>query len=104
MKEPLRTRWIADPLILDCAFQMAIIWCHEQLGQVSLPSFAATYRQYCDRFPREGIVAVLEVRTSNERKLIGDFTFLDKSKQVIAHLKGYEAIMAPGLLKAFKAA
>jgi NAD(P)-dependent dehydrogenase (short-subunit alcohol dehydrogenase family) len=104
MKEPLRTRWIADPLILDCAFQMAIIWCHEQLGQVSLPSFAATYRQYCDRFPREGIVAVLEVRTSNERKLIGDFTFLDKSKQVIAHLKGYEAIMAPGLFKAFKAA
>ncbi len=104
MKAPLRSRWIADPLILDCAFQMAIIWCHEQLGQVSLPSFAAAYRQYCDRFPQEGVTAVLEVNASNERKLTGDFTFLDQHKKVLAHLKGYEAIMAPELFKAFKAA
>jgi len=104
MKAPLRSRWIADPLILDCAFQMAIIWCHEQLGQVSLPSFAASYRQYCDRFPREGVAAVLEVNACNERKLTGDFTFLDTHKKVLAHLRGYEAIMAPELFKAFKAA
>jgi hypothetical protein len=27
MKEPLRTRWISDPLVMDSAFQMAIVWC-----------------------------------------------------------------------------
>ena len=41
---------------------------------------------------------------SNERKIMGDFTFLDERKQVLAHLRGYEAIMAPELFKAFKAA
>jgi acyl transferase domain-containing protein/NAD(P)-dependent dehydrogenase (short-subunit alcohol dehydrogenase family) len=104
MEHPLRSRWIADPLVLDCAFQMAIIWCHAQLGMVSLPSFAASYRQYCDRFPSDGIIAVLEVRSWNKHKLSGDFTFLDKHKKVLASLEGYEAIMTPELSKAFKAA
>ncbi len=104
MNDPLRSRWIADPLILDSAFQMAIVWCHEQMGQVSLPSYAAQYRQYCERFPADGITAVLEIQKSNEHKMTGDFTFLDNQKQVIARLIGYEAIMAPGLFKAFKAA
>ena len=104
MEEPLRSRWIADPLILDSAFQMAIIWCHSQLGQLSLPSFATSYRQYCSRFPADGALAVFEVQSCNERKLSGDFTFLDKHKNVLARLSGYEAIMSPGLAKAFEAA
>ncbi len=104
MQHPLRSRWIADPLVLDSAFQMAIIWCHERLGQVSLPSFAASYRQYCSRFPKDGVMAVMEVRKSNDYKLQGDFVFLDESDRVVASLTGYEAIMAPDLFKAFKAA
>ncbi|MBW1822716.1 MAG: polyketide synthase dehydratase domain-containing protein, partial [Deltaproteobacteria bacterium] len=39
MKDPLRNRWIGDPLVLDSAFQMAIIWCYEEMGKVSLPSY-----------------------------------------------------------------
>jgi hypothetical protein len=101
---PLRSRWITDPLILDSAFQMAIIWCHQQHGLVSLPSFAASYRQYCRRFPEDGVSAVLEVQKSNDRKMVGDFTFLDLNKNVLARLTGYQAIMDPGLRKAFKAA
>jgi NAD(P)-dependent dehydrogenase (short-subunit alcohol dehydrogenase family)/acyl carrier protein len=104
MNDPLRSRWIADPLILDSAFQMAIIWCHQQHGLVSLPSFAAAYRQYCHRFPEKGVSAVLEVQNSNGRKMVGNFTFLDLDKNVLARLTGYEAIMDPGLSKAFKAA
>ncbi|MEJ2158734.1 MAG: polyketide synthase dehydratase domain-containing protein, partial [Desulfobacteraceae bacterium] len=55
INDPLRSRWIADPLVLDSAFQMAIVWCHQQHGQVCLPSFAATYRQYCKRFTETGV-------------------------------------------------
>jgi len=102
--DPLRSRWIADPLILDSAFQMAIVWCHQLRGQVCLPSFAAAYRQYCRRFPQTGVSAVLEVHHCTGRKLSGDFTFLDAEKTVLAQLKGYEAIMDPSLMKAFKAA
>ena len=41
MTAPLRSRWIADPLVLDCACQMAIIWCFEERKTLSLPSYSA---------------------------------------------------------------
>ena len=101
LHDPMRSRWIADPLVLDCAFQMAIIWCHEQQGLVSLPSYAHSYRQYRDRFPADGVTAVLEVVKATDRKMVADFTFLDQKKAVIACMTGYEAVMDPGLFKAF---
>ncbi len=100
--EPLRSHWIGDPLILDAAFQMAIVWCFEQKGMVSLPSFGASYRQYCSRFPEEGVTAVLEIRHAGPNKMLGDFTFLDIHRSVIARLTGYEAVMDTSLTKAFK--
>jgi NAD(P)-dependent dehydrogenase (short-subunit alcohol dehydrogenase family)/acyl carrier protein len=102
MTAPLRNQWIADPLALDCAFQMATVWCFEEKGLVSLPSFTASYRQYCDRFPVDGVTVVLEVTAAEKRKMQGNFTFLDSNDTIIAGLKGYEAIMDAALLKAFK--
>jgi len=102
MKEPLRSRWISDPLVLDCAFQMAIVWCHEQVDKLCLPSYCASYRQYRDSFPTDGVTAVLEVREVSEHKLCGDFIFLDSNHTVVARLRGYEAVMDVSLFKAFK--
>lgn len=99
--DPMRSRWIADPLVLDCAFQMAIIWCHEHKGLVSLPSYADSYRQYRERFPAEGVTAIMEVAKVTERKMVADFTFLDQEKEIIASMKGYEAVMDQNLFKAF---
>ena len=101
---PLRSRWIADPLVLDCAFQMAIIWSHARLGQPCLPSYAASYRQYAHRFPKEGVTAVLAVQKHDDHKLVGNFTFLNSHLEIVAALEGYEAIMDPLLVNAFKAA
>ena len=103
MENPHRSRWVADPLVLDAAFQMAIVWCHARKGMLSLPSYSAAYRQYCRRFPREGVAAVLEVREATDRKMVGDITFMDGGGAVIARLTGYEAIMDPLLFRAFKA-
>ncbi len=100
--EPLRSRWIGDPLVLDAAFQMAIVWCFEQKGMLSLPTFGASYRQYCSRFPEQGVTAVLEIRQAGQNKMLGDFTFLDARHGVIARLTGYEAVMDTALTKAFK--
>jgi acyl transferase domain-containing protein/NAD(P)-dependent dehydrogenase (short-subunit alcohol dehydrogenase family) len=102
LKEPLRNQWLADPLVLDSAFQMATIWCYDEMGAVSLPSYCATYRQYYIKFPAQGVKAVLEVKQTNNRKMKGDFTFLDEENTVIATLAGYEAVMDPSLFKAFK--
>jgi hypothetical protein len=99
---PLRNSWLCDPLVLDSAFQMASLWCFEQRGCVSLPIHAASYRQFRTAFPAEGIKVALEVREATEKKMRGDFTFLDADGQVIARLTGYEAVMDPLLNRAFK--
>jgi NAD(P)-dependent dehydrogenase (short-subunit alcohol dehydrogenase family) len=102
MVAPLRNRWLCDPLALDSAFQMASLWCYEQRGCVSLPSRAASYRQYRLAFPADGVTVVLEVRQATEKKMRGDFIFLDAGREVVATLNGYEAVMDPLLNRAFK--
>ena len=102
MTDPLRSRWIADPLVLDCACQMAIIWCFEERKTLSLPSYSASYRQYRDSFPADGVTAMLEVKEVTNHKMMGDFTFLDSKDVVVAQLTGYEAVMDASLSKAFK--
>jgi hypothetical protein len=102
MKEPLRSRWIGDPLVLDSAFQMAILWCFEETSVVSLPTYSASYRQYRSSFPAEGVTAVLEVDEVTRHKMKGNFTFLDSQGEVVAQVTGYEAVMDASLSKAFK--
>jgi len=102
MTDPLRNKWIGDPLVLDSAFQMAIVWCYDQLGQVSLPSYLASYRQYCDSFPANGITSILRVNQATDHIMRGDFTFLDPDNAVVAKLTGYEAVFDASLYKTFK--
>ena len=99
---PMRSKWVADPLVLDSAFQMATVWCFENKGMVSLPSYSASYRQFCREFPQGSVTAVLEIKDVSSHKMRGDFTFIDFDENVIAQLTGYEAVMDAGLYKAFK--
>jgi hypothetical protein len=102
MANPPRSKWIGDPLVLDSAFQMATLWCYEVKDMVSLPSYGASYRQYRRSFPSEGVTAVLDIKEVTDRKMRGNFTFLDSDEAVVAQLIGYEAIMDPNLMAAFK--
>jgi hypothetical protein len=102
MVEPLRTQWISDPLILDAAFQMVSVWSYLNCGNVSLPSSAVSYRQYCRAFPEEGVTAVFVAREVTHRKVKGDFAFLDANDRVVGEMKGYVALMDASLYNAFK--
>ncbi len=99
---PLRERWIADPLVLDCAFQMATLWCFEQKGAVSLPSYAASYRQYRNQYPSDSVKVIMKTSEAASHKMRGEFTILDSNDMIVATLSGYEAIMDAALIKAFK--
>lgn len=102
VSSPLRNQWIADPLVLDCAFQMATVWCFEEKGAVSLPSYGSSYRQYGEQFPADGVTVVLEIKDVTSRRMRGDFTVLDAEGAIVARLIGYEAIMDASLFRAFK--
>ena len=101
MDDPLRSAWLGDPLVIDAGLQMGILWCHEELGSVSLPTYGARYRQYTATFPRDGIVAVLEVRERSTHRLTADITFLDTGGAVVAQMEGYAWTVDPSLGEAF---
>ena len=102
MSDPIRKRWTADPMVMDGALQMAILWCFEQKGMVCLPSYAHSYRQYRASFPPSGVTAVMNVTHVGHRKMVADFTFLDDDNQVVATMSGCETIIDGSLIHAFK--
>jgi NAD(P)-dependent dehydrogenase (short-subunit alcohol dehydrogenase family) len=102
MENPLRSQWIIDPLALDSAFQMACVWCYDNAGAVSLPSYCGSYRQYRSRFPADGMIAVLKITSVREHKMRGDVTFLDHQEACVAQILNYEAVIDVSLNRAFK--
>ncbi len=103
IRQPLRDSWITDPLVVDCAFQLMILWSFERFGSGSLPSFAGRYRQFQDSFPRNGAQIVIRVTAEREHSASADMEFLDRtSGKLIARLEGYECVIDPSLERAFR--
>ncbi len=103
IKFPFRTVWLADPLILDCAFQLMILWSFERFGCGSLPTFAGSYRQFQEVFPTDGAEIVIKVTAERNHGASADIEFLDRSSgKLIARLENYECIIDPSLQRAFQ--
>ncbi|HKK91158.1 MAG TPA: SDR family NAD(P)-dependent oxidoreductase [Desulfobacteraceae bacterium] len=100
---PFKKQWTGDPMLLDAAFQAAILWSHETTGKVCLPSYLANFRIY-DSFPgcRTEVRIILTVNEKNRHGLKGYVTFLDGDGVVIAGITGFEATIDPLLLDRFK--
>ncbi len=100
MKSPHRSRWILDPLALDCAFQMMILYSQAQLGMPCLPSHVASFRQF-HVFPADGCRAVLRIRKCTQGQVLGDIDFVTLQGLPIARMEGVESIADPALARAF---
>ena len=99
---PLRSDWLTDPLVMDSAFQMMILWSFERFSAGSLPTFAARYRQFTDSFPRDGVQVVIRVTSEREQGATADMEFLDRQTgKLVARLNGYECVIDPSLQRAF---
>ena len=99
--EPLRSAWLADPLALDVAFQLMIVWSREIHGTASLPSFAGRYRQFRNSFPADGVSVVIKIRENGNRLARADIEFLDGEGGLVARLEGYECVLDTSLSEAF---
>ncbi|MBJ6750283.1 type I polyketide synthase [Geomonas anaerohicana] len=103
IRRPLRSSWLTDPLVLDSAFQMMILWSFERFGAGSLPCFAGRYRQFQESFPREGVQVVIRVTSESQHGASADMEFLDRSSgKLVARLEGYECVIDPSLKQAFQ--
>ncbi|HEY7310717.1 MAG TPA: SDR family NAD(P)-dependent oxidoreductase, partial [Gemmataceae bacterium] len=101
IQRPLRQRWLADPLALDCSFQMMVVWSQELHGAPSLPCHIACYRQYQRAFPAAGVRVVVRVTRDSDLHALADIDYLDERGQVVARLEGYECVIDPALRRVF---
>jgi acyl transferase domain-containing protein/NAD(P)-dependent dehydrogenase (short-subunit alcohol dehydrogenase family) len=103
IKRPLRSVWLTDPLVIDSAFQMMILWSFERFGAGSLPCFAGRYRQFQEAFPRDGAQVVIRVTSESTHGASADMEFLDRhTGKLVARLEGYECVIDPSLKQAFQ--
>ena len=103
LRQPLRSSWLTDPLVLDSAFQMMILWSFERFGSGSLPCFAGRYRQFQESFPRDGIQVVVRITDERAHGAHADMEFVDsQSGKLVARLEDYECVIDPSLGQAFQ--
>jgi hypothetical protein len=100
--QPLRPSWLADPLALDSAFQMMILWGVDQLGSGSLPTFLGRYRQYRRAFPAGPVRIEARVTQAREHRALADIEFLDADGQLLARIENYECVIDASLNQAFR--
>jgi acyl transferase domain-containing protein/NAD(P)-dependent dehydrogenase (short-subunit alcohol dehydrogenase family) len=102
MKQPIRSSWLTDPLILDSAFQMMILWSFEEKGIASLPTAIASYRQYQRNYPKDGAKIIAVVNEQTDHRANAAIEFLDSKGKLIALIDGYECVRDGSLHIAFK--
>jgi NAD(P)-dependent dehydrogenase (short-subunit alcohol dehydrogenase family) len=102
MRQPLRNTWLAEPLVLDCAFQLLVLWSFEQHGCGSLPAHVGRYRQFCRSFPREGVRVCARLKRNEPHRAVADLWFLDATNNVVAQLDDYECVIDASLNQAFR--
>ncbi len=102
MQEPVRNRWIADPLVLDSGLQAMIVWTSDRVGEASLPSRLTRYRQFVPAFPDDGARIVISVRDRTEARVVSDIDWIGVDGRLLARLEGYESVVDSSLSKAFR--
>lgn len=102
MADPVRSSWIADPLTLDAAIQLAVVWNREAFGLASLPMRLAEYR-LCARSLRGGpFRAELRGVRVGANMSRSDITLLDSEGSPVVELRGLEMVMDAAFAEDFR--
>ncbi len=102
IQKPFRSSWLADPLALDCAFQLMILWSHERAGAGSLPSAIGRYRQYSRSFPKDGVRIIARVTKQFAHRAVADIDFIGRDGALVARIGDYECVIDASLAQAFR--
>ena len=102
MASPLRKSWICDPLALDAAFQLMILWTERYCGAPSLPVSLRRYEQFEDGFRSDRAEIVIRVREHTQSGALADIEWLEEGRGLVARLTGYECAVDASLVEAFR--
>jgi hypothetical protein len=102
IQKPLRQAWITDPLAIDAAFQMVVLWCREHGGANSLPTSIGQYRQYQPRFPASGVRMRAKIVHASRHRAVCDIELSDGQSDVVARIEKYECVIDGSLNESFR--
>ncbi len=100
-RDPMRSDWATEPLVVDGVLQLGILWCWDALGKPSLPNGFSSYRQYVSRFPKDSVKAALRVTSHTQRSLVADCELSDLKGNTLAVFQGLEWTADEALKAAF---
>ena len=100
--EPLRNAWLADPLVVDAAFQLLICWGVVQKGVPNLPARVGCYRQFRRGFPTGEIRIVARMTQASGPLIHANIEFLDGPGNLIARIDDAEFVGDANLAPAFR--
>lgn len=102
MAQPIRKKWLGDPLVLDSAFQLMILWSFENSGAGSLPTSLDGYRLYKKSFADAKIIINIKIHKQNKNSIRAGIEFVDTHGQLVAKIEDYECVVDGSLNSAFK--
>lgn len=92
----LLTPWVIDPVVIDAAPQLAMIWSRALFDVAVLPNRISSYRV----FEPVGVGDVemkLRVRPGSDRQIYNADVWIVRDGRVIAHMEGLEGAGSPHL-------
>jgi acyl transferase domain-containing protein/NAD(P)-dependent dehydrogenase (short-subunit alcohol dehydrogenase family)/acyl carrier protein len=101
LTSPLRSAWLADPLVLDGALQLLIVAAYEHYQLRCLPVALGRYRQYRRHFPATETTVLLRLRCREHALVQADIEFRD-DHGLIAQIQDCEAVLQEQLARAFR--
>ncbi len=102
IENPLRSNWLADPLVLDSSFQMMILWSLEFDQVPSLPVAIGNYRQYRANYPAEGVKIDIRINQKVGALVYADMEFSDQQGQIVARIENYICSQNQSLIESFR--
>jgi acyl transferase domain-containing protein len=102
LRQPLRQKWLTDPLAIDAAFQALILWSLDRHSVAGLPCLATRYRQYRRSFPGATVHVVAHITRATDLHNLADVEFLDADGRLVARLEGCETVLDASLQRAFR--
>lgn len=96
------SNWQSDPLMIDAAYQLMILWTTEVFGAPSLPNFAKSYRQFVKDLDSQQVTISAKASKKGTSAATAEIEFITCDGKVAAKIEGYECTINAALSNAFK--
>jgi NAD(P)-dependent dehydrogenase (short-subunit alcohol dehydrogenase family) len=85
-------RWLFDPVVIDSAFQLVILWARLHVDMTPLPAEIAAVRRFAAELPAEVRCELRVAPSGGGHVLDTDFTFTDDRGRVVLQVAGMRFI------------